>query len=566
VAKYSTGDLIALHSSVKGRMGQWYSTWDRVALLMHPGRLGFNTRTSEGTEKTWENYDSIGMEALDDLAAFLQASMTPQEQIWFELGFKDRELDKDDLAKEWIQRCSDILRKEIEDSNFYSVAGEFYKDISGFGTAAMVAEPKLDVFGRYMGLAYRCPHLRGIYGIENQYGECDTVIEEWSATPGAWISRFGANAGKDIQRLARVEPDKEITFLHTQYPRDADEIDQRAISLQMVPDDRMPYASVWINLGEARPVSESGYLMPAMAIARWDANTDNLFCGHGPGLRALPSVGTVNEATRLELEAWEKNIDPPIAVLENCFDARVDLGAGAINIASRMDGWAPMRESTNWNLSVIKREELKESIERIMFSDLIREPTDTNSGTTAYEVAKRMERAQRILGEAVGRIKSEWLTWLVKRSFQIMYTAEQFPEAPESVADAELDVRYVSPLATAQNAAGLESMRMFAADISGLAAIQNPENPGAAEVLDLFDFDGYAKESAERYNVPATGLRGEEDIEKIRAERRRREAEARTLAQTEQVGNAVSAIGGGAGQDVARGLIERIGNTGTPSG
>lgn len=557
--RFTAQDIVALHDKLEGDMKQWHATWDDVAYLMQPSKVGFIARHAEGEIKTYDLRDSIGMEVLDDLANYLQSVLTPQAMQWFKLGFKNTEVDQDDAARQWIERCEELMYAEMEDSNFYSSVAEFYKDIASFGTAAFMCEERKGWDGKsYNGLSYRSIHLREIYGLTNQYGEVDCTIRVHTGIPREWINRFGAAAGQEIHRDATQDPGREYTFLHAVFPRDYEQIDLDAFQLKKVEGKRLPYASMWVNKTEGTLVKESGYYEPPRVIARWDDNTDQGYAGHGPGLRAMPDIGTINEAAEMEMTAWEKSIDPPTKETQNNVVGSVHIQPGGRTVVKRMDEFQPVFNHTKWDLTFIKREDLEAAVRNIMYTDLIREPEDLKSGTTAYEVSKRMERAQRILGEAVGRIKAEWLRWVVMRTFSIMYLAGRFDQEPPEVLDGELDVRYISPLMIAQQSQGLENMRMFIADMAGVAALQSPEAPGEAPIMDNVHWDGYAEEAARRYAVPARVIRDEDERKRLREQREQDKRDAATLGAAGQLSEVVRNVGGGAGQEAAEAVLTNL--------
>ena len=88
-------------------------------------------------------------------------------------------------------------------------------------------------------------------------------------------------------------------------------------------------------------------------------------------------------------------------------DFFIDPEGGFWRALSFINGTKPLYNGTQWQLQTVERERLEQHIRDVMFSDLIREPSANVGTKSQFEVAKRIERAQRILGQAVGRQRWE---------------------------------------------------------------------------------------------------------------------------------------------------------------
>ena len=77
---------------------------------------------------------------------------------------------------------------------------------------------------------------------------------------------------------------------------------------------------------------------------------------------------------------------------------------------------------------------------------------------TATEVIQRNEEKMRILGPALSRLQSELLQPMILRVFNIMLRNKLFLQAPEILANQEIDIEYVSPMALAQKGQELQSL------------------------------------------------------------------------------------------------------------
>ena len=81
-----------------------------------------------------------------------------------------------------------------------------------------------------------------------------------------------------------------------------------------------------------------------------------------------------------------------------------------------------------------------------------------NRTMTATEVIQRNEEKMRILGPVLGRLQSELLQPMILRVFNIMLRNNLFLQAPEILANQEIDIEYVSPMALAQRSQELQNL------------------------------------------------------------------------------------------------------------
>jgi hypothetical protein len=555
-------EIIQLQADLEGLRSPFQNYWDELAAYMLPAKFAFETKHAEGEKRTYLLYDSTALMAVDDLAHYLSNALTPSHLEWFTLNFRNQELNQRDKAREWVDKVVRRMTQEFDASNFYAQAGEFNRDLPTFGTSAMGADAKYRYVATvkvFDGVSFDTCHMRDLVGMENNYGFVDTTIRTYERSASAWLSEFGADAPECVKKSVEAgKPTEKFKMLHAVYPRDPDDYEDGP---GLIDPKKMRYASAWVSVTDKTMVREGGYRELPRTMVRWSTLVDSPY-GYGPGMNALPDTRTLNEAKRLELDAYEKNLDPPMKTRHNNVVGDLEFKAGGVTVVRDMDGLARLFEGTNFNLSMVKSDELRLSIKQAFYNDLINTPADVTKQMTAYEVARRMERAQRILGEAIGRIRNEFLDWAVERMFGILMREGQLPEFPteliQEFGDVRLDVEFRSPLHITQRAQALEQTTMFLSDLSGLAQVMAPQDPSQAPLWDHIDWDMLVKDMAERRNIPAAVIRDEEEVRKIRLARAVERAKAQQLAQAEAASNIIKNVGQGAGeatgQAVARGM------------
>lgn len=109
---------------------------------------------------------------------------------------------------------------------------------------------------------------------------------------------------------------------------------------------------------------------------------------------------------------------------------------------------------------------------------------------TAYEIAERHEEKLLMLGPTLGRIEAELLEPTVKLTFQTALEAGILPPLPDELQGIPLQIEFISALAQAQKAVGMQSMDRL---VTNVLAVSD-KNP---DVMDKVDWDFWIDEQAD---------------------------------------------------------------------
>lgn len=298
----------------------------------------------------------------------------------------------------------------------------------------------------------------------------------------------------------------------------------------------MPFVSVYWTDGFPNFLRESGYEDFPVIASRWELKRPNDSYGRGPGWRVLGDVKMLQKMQKKKLMALDKSIDPPMMVSSNV-QGDVNLLPGGI---TRYNGTTdssvkpvyqlnPDLKSTEYSI-----EQSRKSISEQFFADMFLMISNVDAGKmTATEVAERSQEKMMMLGPVLERLKNELLDPLIERTFNICQRAGILPKPPEEIQGKELQVSYISMIAQAQKATGLNSIRQAAQFAAELAQIQAA---AGAEVLDNVDFDGAFREGLAAIGATPKMVRAEEDVQ---AARENRAKQQQAMAQQAQMESAV---------------------------
>ena len=158
------------------------------------------------------------------------------------------------------------------------------------------------------------------------------------------------------------------------------------------------------------------------------------------------------------------------------------------------------------------------------------------SRMTATEVAARNEEKMLMIGPVLERLQNELLKPLIDSVFAKMVEQGNILPPPEELQGAELDVEFVSVLAQAQRAVGVNSIDRYTASLGMLAQMK-------PEVLDKLDADRWADEYGDMLGVDPSLIVPGEEVAFLRQQRAQQEAQAAQMQQMQQVASAAQSLG-----------------------
>ena len=512
--------LLKRYDRLKADRHNWDQLWEELAVFLMPSKIDFITKSTKGTKRAAEVYDSTGIHSLQILAASLHGSLTSPSTKWFGLRFREDALNEDKEAKDWLEKCSQGMFQEFGKSNFSTEVAEAYQDMVGFGTAALQFDVKTKE-ANFDGFNFRACHLAEVVVAESVEGRIDTVFRKLTLSARQAHQKFGDNCGEKSMKALETDPDKEFDYIQAVLPREL-----KGESTMVAPPSQRPWACYFISVDDKKISRESGYYELPFMVPRWSKTTGDIY-GFGPGCVARPDIKTLNEARKLAMKAWEKSIDPPLNALQNGILGKIDMRPSTVTYVRDMNNLEPLVNATNWNADQLMLTDVRASVRRIFFSDQL----ELNDGPqmTATEVQVRYELMQRLLGPTLGRLQSEFLNPIVERAFYSMLRGNALPPMPEILQEVggDLDIEYVGPLARSQKMDEVTGIQRAIDGIMQLAQV-NPE------VLDIVDVDKAGRTISDRLGAPADILRGVEQVDEMRQQRQQQQQAQAEMDQGQQ--------------------------------
>lgn len=533
----SASELIARADELKAKKSNAENYAQIAAKYCLPHKANITEKKEEGSRVATDVYDSTPIEAAQVAAAGLQAFLTSPAARWFALRFKDKELNEDDGAREWLQDVEEKTYDILNGSNFNRSIGEFFHDFVVLPGSIIYEEEDVQDVVRFTNIPFD-----EILIATNARGEVDEIHRRFQLTVKQAYGRWGEKCGKVISDAFRAgKLSEKYEFQHSIAPRH-----ERRVGKKSAVD--MPFYSCYIMVKSKVRVEEKGYQEFPFFVGRWRVNTGEDW-GYSPAMVAISDILMLNEMAKTLIQAGQQAVSPAWLFPDENFILPLSLNPNTINYRTANAGATsasekdpmPLVSKSNMPIGLEMQAALREAIKRYFFNDLFLPLLEKQA--TAFEVAKVIEKRMTILGAVVGGLTKHVLEPIITRTYKI---ASRLPEGktiyepiPGSVKDkAAIEIEYVSPLASAQKAVTLQNLESFLFSIAQMAGID-------PEVLDLVDWDEAGKEIANIQSITPKILRKKTDIDERRQVRREAQAQANALQMAAMGGEALERTGKG---------------------
>ena len=492
----------------------WESHWQECADFMQPRKAEITQERARGDKRNLQIFDATAIHALELLAASLHGMLTSSANRWFSLRYKEDSLNATDEAKEWLEDATDKMYIAFARSNFQQEVFEAYHDLIAFGTAClMIEQDENDI------LRFSSRHIKELYIQENDKGFVDTIYRRFKIPVSAAVEKFGLeNLSKETSKLFLKEPFEKIEMVHVVRPRN--------VYNEFKQDKKnMPFQSIYFEYGSGFIVNIGGFKELPYVIPRYLKASTEIY-GRSPAMNALPDVKVLNKMVETGLKASAKQVDPPLLVPDDSMISPIRMSPGSLNYyrSGSRDRIEPLNIGQATSATLNQENQRREAIAKIFHIDQLM--ITQSRSMTATEVLQRNEEKMRILGPVLGRLQSELLQPMILRVFNIMLRQKLFLQAPEILANQEIDIEYVSPMALAQRSQELQSL------VRGLELFTQIGQ--VAPVQDYIDENGLIKQIITLLGLPAKMIRSDSQVAELREQRAAAQQEQAQMMQAMQ--------------------------------
>ena len=520
------------------RLAQQYE----IGRLILPSRGLFRGEETESLRNA-DLLNPAAQRALRKAAAGMTQAVTPSSEAWFRHAFLSRKDRETPFAGEYVDAVDARIRTVLSDGAFYQAVHAFNKELLAFGCALLSCEASPLTVARFS--CQTC----GTYAVALDEDRClSCVARRVKMTPREMAERFGRESlSSTTAAMLKTRPYEPVDVVHVVQKR-PERDERRADSLNM------PFASFWYEENGSGLLSEGGFRTMPFFFTVWEEARG--VYGTGPGDEAL--------ADQKGLEAWEmrkavgieKMIDPPL-LAPGTLKRHVKASPGeVVSDASlgQSNALRPLYE-VNFGTAVGEvREEVNQislRLEDVMMANIFANMSlETRpAGMTMTEYMDRRRRSAELMGPTVSAYEPRVLGPLIERVYGLLEDASLLPPPPPGLSEwAALSVSYQSPMAQMLEQSGAVAAGQFLEQVMPLAQ-------ASPDIMDKIDADQLVDELAQRMGVPASIIRSDEDVAKMRQERERaRQEQAQQAALMAEARN-LAEIGGVKTNDTVAGAL-----------
>lgn len=539
-------EYLSRHQKMLSDRAPWDTHFQDLAEAYLTRKANFTKNITPGEFLNDDLFDNTGQFAAMLFASVIFSLSWPDTTRAFRLK-PARWLTKTPGINELFKHWNEEMWAAIDNprAGFHTAMSEFFLEYGIFGTSGVGAfeGPEEDIS---LPVVFSSWSIKNICIAENAQGFVDTIYVLEEKTVRQVVQEYGlASVHAEVAKLYNEEKyEEKMEVLKLIEPRKITSADKDKDGNLKEGNLSLPFRSLYIDVKNKHIMKESGLHEFPVAVGRAAKVIGEVF-GRSCGMTALPDVNTLNVITEGILGATEKQLDPPLAVLD---DGRlgggvIDTSAGGINVfntSGRISGdkvVTPLYTVGELTSAKDLQEVYKLSITQAFYLDRL---LDLNNQVqmTAYETSIRNRMRGEALASLFARIESEVYTPLIGRVFNILFrrgymgvgsrtflekvhnmwkriTGAEFISIPDQVmkaVEAGLDVfeiEYISPAKRFMQSEKLQGHL----NVADFIVTVGPIVPG---ILDAIDEVKLARGVATYNGVGEEVLRPEDEIEDLR--------------------------------------------------
>ncbi len=532
-------------SMESGRTPFW-NLWRDLANFILPKRYQDLTTAAESrisvSAKNPNIIDGTGTEAARTCASGMMNGKTSPARPWFRFGLKGFNNDESYVARVWLDEVERRMYRVLAESNFYNALATMYMDIVVFGTSAMLIYEDVDDIIR----CYNSPLGEFYLGLNNRLEVC-TFVRQFNRTVRQIVDEWGIENVSESTKLkwqaGGSQLNTEIGIVHLVEPNDRNDI-------QSIPSI-FSYREMYWEVGTSKEVGqllalEGFYEVPGI-FPRWDVTGNDAY-GTSPGMDSLGDIIQLQVESKRKAQALDYQLRPPTQSDLSMQGKSTAFLPGTNTFVPNLAASGGVRPiyQVNPNLQDITTDirDIQGRIRETFYNDLFRMISQLETVRSATEIDARREEKLILLGPVLERLDVEAFDKGLSRVYGIMNRNGLIPPAPPEIANAEIEIQYISILSAAQSAVGVAPTERWLQLIGNLAAVY----PAG---LDIPNFDELLRDYGRAVGVKAKQINPPEVTDQIRAQKAQQAQQAAMAEQANQLSQAgknlsETDVGGGA--------------------
>ncbi len=518
----------------------WWTSWRDIADYYLPKRyvwLLSDLERSRYLSKNPNILDATGTTAGRVLAAGMMNGITSPSRPWFKIRLKNYKDDLDNASRRWLDEVERRMLLVMAESNAYNCLAVMYLDLVFFGTASML------VYEDYKTVIRCYNNALGEYFLgQDHRHQVNTFAREFTYKVHQVVDRWGKENCSERVKLAyaagnaRMQEDVQITCLV-----------QPNIKKDGLVPKKFEFCEIYYETaGEVGTILEAvGYNEMPGVFPRWEL-TGNDSYGTGPGHDALGDVIQLQHETKRKGQSLDYMVRPPMVMdIQLQHRPTALLPGGQTFVAGLNNAGAKPAYQINPPIGELTLDikDIQARIKEIFHNQLFNRVMTLDTVRSAAEIAKIDNEQLVLIGPVMQRFQNEGLDPFINRTYNIMSRANLLPEPPPNIADAELEIQYVSMLNFAQSAVGVIPTERFLGLIGNVAALY-------PKAVNIPNWDDLLRDYARDIGVKANGVNSRDETEALGAQQDEAEAGDKAMAMAQPGADAAkllseTQVGGG---------------------
>lgn len=526
--------LLQRWSQMDSERSSWIGHWRECGEQFMPRAARFIQSDRNKGDKRHNNIlDNTAIRAVRILGAGMMSGATSPARPWFRLSLPDEELREYAPVKEWLSDVTRILLSVFAKANTYPMLHTLYEELGVFGTHAVI---NYDDFDK---VVYHYNSPTGEFALDSDYrGNVNTLARKFEKTVAQLVGEFGYDrcsaTVKNMYNTGNLNA--WIPILHVIEPR----VDRDPRRFDM---KNKAWKSCYIEMGREdfgnRYLREGGFDKFPVLAPRWHKVGGDTY-GQSPAMDALGDGKQLQHEQLRKGNAIDYQTKPPIQLPTSARGQEKNFLPGGVAYFDAPDSRNAARTlwEVNLNLQHLREDiiDVRERINSAFYADLFLMLATADKNMTATEVAERHEEKLVQLGPVLERLHNELLAPLVEGTFERCLKVGMLPAPPAELQGQELQVEFVSTLAQAQRAVGVNSVDRFVANLGVIAQFK-------PDVIDKFDADKWADAYADMMGIDPELIVPGDKVALIRKERAQAAASMQRAEQAALEAKAAQSLG-----------------------
>ena len=388
-----------------------------------------------GQDKMSRVFDSTAIQSTQKFANRIQSGLFPPQQAWCRLvpGEEIPEERKIEI-QQILDRYSEQMFSVMRLSRFDMAMGEFLMELA-IGTAVLLIQPGDEIE-------------------PIRYTAIPTFLIAFDEGPRGNVEKIYRKLKRPYEVLDQEFPDIKIpNEMVKRYENDPTEMVEMIEGTYYDKQSGTVHYQIIDYSGKHELVYRELNSFP-WVVSRYMKTAGERY-GRGPVLTGLPDIKSLNKVKELALRNASLSIGGVFTATDDGVlnPNTVRIVPGAIIPVARNGGpqgesLRPLPRSGDANLSQFTANDLIASIKTILLDESL--PPDNMSARSATEVQFRMKQLSQNLGSAFGRLISETMYPIVRRTLEVMNDLGMI-ELPLKVNGLQVKITPTAPLAMAQN-------------------------------------------------------------------------------------------------------------------